>query len=673
MIKQLTALLVGISLTGTALAQDQEVEIDRMVVTSETTDSVNAINQAQNAVRALAGAATVETSEAWQQRRAINLKDILDFVPGVFTQQRNGAESVRISVRGSGLGRQFQGGGLLLLQDDVPINTADGSFDFQAVDPWLTDYTEVYRGANGMFLGASALGGAVNLKSLPPEQFNHRYQLRFSGGSYGTRQGLFSHNNSDGRHSYRLSASHFSQDGFRDQNQQRSNRLMARYGFNSGAAEHQLSLFHLNTYAELPSSLSKTLLFADPRQSRGFNINGNFHRDLELNRLSYRFNRSTNQNRIEAVAYYFERRLDNPVFTYINRDSDDAGFRLNWYYSDNLSLGLHTQFGWQDERRRENESGLPGAERLFREQEASTTSAFIQYRHQANAQLALMATLQGVYAERDIDEIFPQRIDSKRSYSQLNPRVGLIYDINPSNQFFSNISHSFEPPTFAELNNGNQPGINTPIRAQSADTLEIGTRGQNDQWQWDVAAYYSQVDNEFIRFRFPNGNTRTTNADQSTRLGLELGVAVQLTDGLFGADDPLSLRSSYQWADFKLDDDAVNGNNKIPGIPEHYVRTELLYEHTSGWSVRPHLEWVPSAYYIDLANTFKTDSYALFGLSVGWQTSDRWRFYIEGRNLTDRIYISTSLPIPDAGGTDGNYFYSGEGRSVYSGLQVMFK
>jgi len=244
-----------------------------------------------------------------------------------------------------------------------------------------------------------------------------------------------------------------------------------------------VSAFHLNTYAEWPSSLFKALIEDDPRQARRFNVIGNCHRDLELSRLAYHCSHQfADQNRLQATVYYFERRLDNPVFTYINRDSDDVGFRLSWDNGDNLSFGLFGQYGQQDERRRENERGLPGAERLYREQQASTTTAFIQYRHRFNPQLSLLGTLQGVYAERDIDEFFPQRIVSNRSYSQLNPRLGLIYELDADSQIFANLSHSFEPPTFAELNNGNQPGINTPIgrkaqirwRSVPADKKAIG-------------------------------------------------------------------------------------------------------------------------------------------------------------------------------------------------------
>ncbi|MDH4653383.1 Plug domain-containing protein [Pseudomonas sp. JG-B] len=61
---------------------------------------------------------------------------------------RFGAEEARLSIRGSGLQRTFHGRGLLLMQDGAPVNLADGSFDFQTIEPLTTDHIEVLRGAN---------------------------------------------------------------------------------------------------------------------------------------------------------------------------------------------------------------------------------------------------------------------------------------------------------------------------------------------------------------------------------------------------------------------------------------------------------------------------------------------------------------------------------------------
>ncbi len=641
-----------------------------VVSSDQSNDEIDAISAGMTTI---AGGVSMQTADQWQSQKSTNIKDILNDVPGVFVQQRNGAESARISVRGSGLGRLFQGGGLLLLLDGVPLNTADGSFDFQAIDPWLLDYVQVYRGANGMNMGGSTLGGVVNL-GVRTAQGDEPALLRLAAGSFSTQQAMVSHNTGTAQQNLQLRASHFDQQGFRVQNQQNSNRMDLQYNFrNTANTQHRLAFYHSNTFAELPSSLSKGLLNTNPRQSRSFNINGNFHSDLTLSRLAYRIDHKHQTNSAwSANVYYFERDLINPVFTYINRDTQDVGFNLNWTGSHN-SWGIHSQWGDQDERRRENESGLPGAERLFRQQDAQTTTAFFQHQRTGqDGRLTATFAVQGIYAQRNIEETFPQSVVSKRSYSQINPRLGLFFQSHANIQWFTNLSRSFEAPSFAELNNGNQPGINAPIKAQSADTFEIGSRGTTGNLSWDVAIYYSQVDDELIRFRFPDGATRSTNADRSTRLGFESALQWQLAESLFSTADQLSLQSNYQWTRFKLDQHPEFDNNRIPGVPEHLLTSTLQYQHPSGWTIGPNIEWVPSAYYVDLANSYRTDNYLLTGLSVSYTNNRGTQFYLDAKNLNDQTYISTSLPIPDAGGTDGNYFHSGEGRAFYAGIKWQF-
>ena len=655
---------------------DQEVnEQPLMVVSSEEQALPVPLVDEAATINVNPGGVSLFTQSVWESQKATNIKDLLDYVPGLFVQQRNGAESARVSVRGSGLGRVFQGGGLQLRYDGIPLNAADGSFDFQAIDPWLIDYITVRRGGNAMARGGSTLGGVVNFGTIDASA-DDPVLLRLTAGSFDTVQGMLGLglSDSESRHAMRLRASHFDQAGFRDQNRQRSNRFDWQHVYRQNQqTSHKTSLYHLNTHAELPSSLSKGLLFADPRQSRGFNIRGNFHRDLTLTRLAYRLKHQTRrQSEVELAMFYAAKRLINPVFTHIKRDSDDMGLQFAWRHGDH-TLSLYSQFGTQDELRRENELGLPGPERLLRDQKAQTTTVTYQNQQSViNDQLTATWAIQGVYAQRDITEIRPVYLESDRHYSQINPRFGLLYQSDQNRQWFGNLTRSFEAPTFAELNNGNQPGVNASIKAQRADTIELGTRGVAGALSWDVAVYYSLLENEFIRFRFPDGATRTTNAEDSVHLGLESAMQWQLADSMFSESDQVSIRASYQWSQFKLDDHPVHANNDIPGVPEHYIQTQLVYQHPSGWQISPNMEWVPTAYYIDLANTYRTDNYLLTGLTVSYTSPKGWSFYLDAKNLNDQVYISTSLPIPDAGGTDGNYFYSGEGRAVYAGLKWRF-
>jgi len=647
--------------------QSKKDSTDNIVVIGEKEKNTDAMR-----VDNWSGSSSFNSAEFWQEQRAVNVKDILDFVPGVFAQQRNGAESTRLSIRGSGLGRQFQGGGLLLLQDGIPLNSADGSFDFQAIDPWLIDYVSVYRGGNGLALGGANLGGVIQLGSAQPHADETGY-VRLSSGSFNTQRAMISSTFSNNSDSFRIRASHFNQDGFRQQNQQRSNRYDLQYSKQSaGGFNHRFGLYHLNTLAELPSSLSQELINEDPRQSRSFNIFGNFNRDLTLSRLSYQLS----DDNLKASFFISRKQLDNPVFTYINRDSDDTGINLTWN-KQRHHFHFNTIWGQQDELRRENEAGQPGMQRLSRQQDAQTTSAGYLYQlpliHNNNRTiLKLDLALQAIHAKRKIKETFPETIASDRNYSQLNPRVAISYRPQNNTKWFASLTRSFEPPTFAELNNGNQPGINSPIKAQSANTLEIGNVTELQHLSWDISLYYSQIDDEFIRFRFPEGNTSTTNAKNSIHWGLEALFNVAITENIISEGDELNWTNNYQNNQFLLDNDAVFSNNKIPGIPEHYFQSRLNYKHSSGWQIMPNIEWVPSGYYIDLANTVKTDNYLLTGLSIIYKQSNKLQWYFDAKNLNDQTYISTSLPIPDAGGEDGNYFYSGESRNITAGLRWSF-
>ena len=110
---------------------------------------------------------------------------MLDYVPGVWVQSKYGQEDAKLVIRGSGLSRNFHLRGIRLLQDGSPINQADGSGDFQEIDPLAEQYVEVFKGANALRYGAMTLGGAINFVS-PTGRSNPGFLARFMGGSYST-------------------------------------------------------------------------------------------------------------------------------------------------------------------------------------------------------------------------------------------------------------------------------------------------------------------------------------------------------------------------------------------------------------------------------------------------------------------------------------------------------
>ncbi|MGA7117889.1 MAG: TonB-dependent receptor, partial [Hyphomicrobium sp.] len=125
---------------------------------------------------------------------------------------------------------------------------------------------------------------------------------------------------------------------------------------------------------------------------------------------------------------------------------------------------------------------------------------------------------------------------------------------------------------------------------------------------------------------------------------------------------------AYTFNDFRFDNDPKWGNNELPGAPRHYLRAELLYKHPSGIFAGPNIEWSPEAFFVDSANSVSTTSYALWGAKLGFDNGGTWTAYIEGRNLTDEVYIA-SASIDDDANASSLLFEPGTGRAVYAGIQ----
>ena len=133
--------------------------------------------------------------------------------------------------------------------------------------------------------------------------------------------------------------------------------------------------------------------------------------------------------------------------------------------------------------------------------------------------------------------------------------------------------------------------------------------------------------------------------------------------------DELWLNTAYTFSDFRFDHDPTFGDKQIPGAPRHYLRSELLYKHPSGIYFGPDIEWVPEAYYVDNANTFKSAGYAIWGAKAGFDNGGSWGAYIEGRNLSDKAYVASTSIVGNAAGADLPVFNPGSGREVYGGVQ----
>ena len=614
--------------------------------------------------------------------RASTMADTFALSPGVVAQPRFGSDEARISIRGSGMQRTFHGRGIRVLQDGVPLNLADGGFDMQAIDPLAADHINVWRGGNALALGSSTLGGAIDYISATGLTAPGG-SLRLEGGSFDYLRTRIEAGLREGKADAYLSFSGQSQSGFREHAAQEGLRLFSNFGWQiSDSAETRLFITVVDSRSELPGSLTKVELEDDPRQADGSLFGAAAYdnrRDFELFRIAEKTTLVNGDQTIEIIAAFTYKDLDHPITPFvgvIDQLSRDVllGTTLTrdgrLFGRDNrVRGGVFFTRGMIDAATFKNNFGERGDLTSSADQTATNIEGFVE------DQLALGHGFTGVAGataasnRRENEQQSGSAASYDRSYDNVTPKIGLRWDRGDF-QVFGNVSGSYEPPSFSETN-----GALTPNEAQTANTIELGTRGRHANFCWDAAVYASAVKDEFLALNDSAGTPLgTTNADQTSHRGVELFGEVDLFGSSLGdmAENRLFFRSMWTYGRFKFDDDAAYGDNTIAGLPPHLIRGELIWENKAGYYAGPTVEWVPVKSYVDHANTLSADPYALLGFKLGRRLENGLSWFIEAKNLTDERYAATTGVVAHAGAAPdqkSRNFLPGDGRGVFAGIE----
>lgn len=677
--KSIALSLIG-AVSWTALsansADDGIVELAKMDIRWEAPPSLISpdIESARQSLTLKPGGVGLIDSESYLRGRASTLADTFAFAPGIFAQSRFGSDEARISIRGSGLQRTFHGRGIVLMQDGIPLNLADGGFDFQSIEPLAVSHINVWRGGNAIGYGASTLGGAIDY--VTPTGRTSGYRARLEVGSFdyvraGVAVGAY-----HGKLDAFAAVSHQSQEGFRAHSEQSNQRIFANIGWqHSDNWESRFYLTAVKTDSELPGNLTKAQLKDNPRQANQSNIDSDQKRDFELYKAAFKSTYVVGETEWSTAAAWSYKDLDHPIFQVIDQKSNDATLHLSMVHNGELfakantiRAGILYTHGVTDAANFLNNLGNRGALVSKAEQTATNLSAYVENTLSLGEGLDVVAALAASTNKRDNKQLFGGNASSTYdlNYQRLMPKIGIIKRVGEV-AYFANISTSYEPPSFSETFTQNKAR-----EAQRAVSGEIGSRGTKSFLKWDATLYYAKLKNELLTITDPvTTQVSTINANDTLHYGAEVLLEADLLGGdwLESPDNRLVARANWLWGEFVFDNDPAYGDNAIAGVPPHVVRFELVWEHAAGWYAGPVVEWVPEGGYIDHRNTFKSDSYATLGFRLGKRTDSGLSWFVEGKNLTDKHYAATTGVIEDAKSTDTAQFLPGEVLSVFGGVE----
>lgn len=634
---------------------------DQTIIVVGNAQSDEAVRRAEQTP----GGADVVTYQEYADKSLVSLRDTLAFSPGVYLQPRFGQE-VRISIRGSGISRGFHMRGLTLLQDGVPINLADDNGDFQELEPIFFDHLEVYRGANALRFGSGTLGGTIN-GVTPKGRDAPGLYLRGDIGSFEMLRGIAAVGGVSGPGDFWAGISGDASNGDRDHAKRKSLRFHGNIGLKLSDVVSTRFYASFNTLdQQLPGALTREVALTAPRTG---NFVGDQQRNINSLRLQNRTSFDWGETQLSAGGFLNTKQLYHPIFQVIDQNSTDYGAFVRLEHkagSLDFTFGGEIRHGSTRAKQFFNINGKRAGLTLDASQEARTANVYGEVRFKPVERLTLIAG--AIYADgfrkRRMNFTANPAQDGRIQFNEFSPKLGLLFEPVLGVQVFANYSRSAEFPGFGEVFQS-VSGVSAfvaGIRPQRAWTAEIGTRGKLGVIGWDIAAYRATLKGEMLQYNIaPDIPAATFNADRTLHQGIEAALSLDPSEWL-------QLRQIWQYSDFRFRNDSQFGNNRLPVVPRHVLRTEIRFGDDK-LHIAPNLEWVPEGAFADYRNRTRPPAYALLGLTAGATITKGIDLFLDVRNLTDKKAIGDISAALQATPTSAIY-YPVERRAMYAGFRA---
>jgi len=659
----------------------------------------------------------------------------LSSVPGVVVQNFfGGNDQPRIQIRGSGLQQNPVERGILMLQDGLPLNRADGSYAVGFANPSLAETIEVYRGYMANRLGATVLGGALNFVSPTGAQYQS-VEGTVSGGSFGqagvSAKAGFQTGTMDGL----FQADYTRRDGFREYNESERVSVGGNVGFEvTDNVKTRFFWGYTDLGFDVAGPLTKSQLESDPSQvHRGPTVTPNGAINPGPNVLRDRPRRDAKQLLIGSrTTAEFDAHLIDVALGYTYTDDTfrfpiSAGIRetkggdftgvVRYAYSPDDAAPLplfettaQYSIGSADRNYYINQSGAQGAQFGENKLDASTLSLHAGFNVPLNDTITVSPAISYAYATRKNDDRYDLSTRPTIAYNPANPTVrlpngavptvgtsydrdyqgwspslGLTYKPDDTNTFFAAVSRSFEPPTHDDLlatingtpnSSAGRPNPGAPFATADA----FRTPDLDAQTATTIEAGWRSEMRQFA-WDLTSYYSWVNNELLSLRdvTGASLGAINADDTRHFGIElglstqitDRISGRVAYTYQDFRFHDDPLRGDNRLAGAPQQIINTLLNYEVTDRWTLQGSVQWVPTKTPVDNMNTLYSDPYAVVDLRTEVKISDNLLFFGEVTNVFDEKYASSTL-IVDQARADQAAFLPGDGRGFFVGLKAKY-
>lgn len=210
-------------------------------------------------------------------------------------------------------------------------------------------------------------------------------------------------------------------------------------------------------------------------------------------------------------------------------------------------------------------------------------------------------------------------IDVDESYSFFNPKAGLSYKLNTSNQFYFSYGRAHREPT----RNDFEEGINTP---EKLDDFEMGWRFTSERVNVNTNLFFMNYKDQLVLSGELNdvGAPLRTTSGESYRLGIEVEADIRLTNQLrWMPNFALSENKNRNFV-ASIDGELVNlGTTNISFSPNVVANSMLIFQPIEGFQIGWLSKFVGEQYMGNIdSEASKLDSFFINDLNIVYEIKD---------------------------------------------------
>ncbi|MCK0131359.1 TonB-dependent receptor [Flavobacteriaceae bacterium F08102] len=628
----------------------------------------------------------------------IDIAGKLNQIPGVFLLD-GAINTNRITIRGIGSRTPYGTNKLRLYLDNIPLTNGTGSSSIASIDLEDLYRITVVKGPKATAFGAN-LGGAILVNDHTTGQTNNSIHNSLTVGSYRLFKNHFNVNHHTKNSKIRLTYGLMNKAGYRINSEFDRQTLGINYThFLKNEDKLTFRLHQVNYTAHIPSSLNLVDFKTNPRQAA---FTWGAAKGYEKNRYSllgvnveHKFNPQQSIN--TSVFYTYLDHYEPRPFNILEEFTHGYGLR-SVYANEvklrnkklNYTLGAELyedRYAWRTfENLYQDQFGLGSVEgeQLSEQVEhRKQYTLFTTMTYTLSPKLQVMLGLNFNKTNYSFRDVFLGNLENKsvsRNFNGiLSPSFSITYRSSQNFQWHANVSRGFSNPGLEETLNPDGK-VNTEIEQEKGMNYEVGFSSYwfNNHLEFQMNIYQMNIDNLLVAQRIGDDQYFGKNAGKTRRRGLEVVVKYH---GKLSRQWQILPQISYDlsnhiFIDFIDLDNDYNGN-PLTGVPKNRFNLNLSISHKTGWTFNIDQQYVGEIPLND-GNTISSNDYSIVKAKIGLKTQifNRFtgHFHIGINNVFNTNYASSVLINAVSFGTSTpRYYYPGEGRNLYGGIQMNYQ